>query len=153
MHGLYRKNFFMIRPESIWTRYLPLPDSAKPYFYPAVVGTATAVAAPYALCYFLGLSAAGPTAGGLFAAKMGAGVKAGSVMAVTQSVAMGGTGAVTAKIGTGLIASKVVSRYSNDKKEEVEDFDYGDEDFKDDYIPIRMNINPSERFGIEYIRL
>jgi hypothetical protein len=57
--------------------------------------------------YAVGLSTLGPVAGGLFAANMGAGVAAGSMMAVAQSMAMTtGTyvtgGVVGAVAGTGV---------------------------------------------------
>ena len=81
-----RARFFWTPEESIWLRYVPLPDSWKPYFWPVLIGTASGVGLPYVACAVLGLSAAGPVAGGWFAAHMGAGLKAGSLMAVTQSL-------------------------------------------------------------------
>jgi hypothetical protein len=54
------------------------------------VGVIVGYAAVTAGFCAIGLSAAGPVAGGLFAAKMGAGLSAGSTMAVLQSAAMSG---------------------------------------------------------------
>jgi hypothetical protein len=56
----------------------------------------------------IGLSPAGPIAGGLFAANMGAAVPAGGVMATMQSAAMTGTaygvGAAVTAVGTAATA-------------------------------------------------
>ena len=46
----------------------------------------------------VGLSAIGPVAGGLFASWMGPGVTSGSIMAVAQSLAMGGSTGLYATI-------------------------------------------------------
>ena len=60
------------------------------YMAPVAVTAGFVVSAPY-LLGAIGLSAAGPVAGGLFASMQGAGIVSGSIMATAQSVAMGGS--------------------------------------------------------------
>lgn len=60
------------------------------YTAPVTVTAGFIVSAPY-LLGAVGLSAAGPVAGGLFASMQGAGIVSGSIMATAQSVAMGGS--------------------------------------------------------------
>ena len=61
------------------------------------VGTFAAIKVGLAV---VGLAAAGPVAGGIFAAAQGAGVAAGGFMALAQSFAMGGTAIGTVKAAT-----------------------------------------------------
>lgn len=69
----------------------------------AIVGYTTVTVG---LCV-IGLSAAGPVAGGLFAAKMGAGIAAGSTMAGLQSAAMTGGAYIYGSAVGGVVGSMI----------------------------------------------
>ena len=73
-------------------------------------GLVVGICALPALFTVVGLTAIGPIAGGLFAANSGAAIAAGSAMAVTQSMAMGGSVMTASAIttGVGAVASSVL---------------------------------------------
>ena len=67
------------------------------------VGAAVGYAAVGGAFLAIGLTGAGPVAGGIFAANMGAGLTSGSVMALIQSAAMTSTSYLAgAGLGAGL---------------------------------------------------
>lgn len=79
-----------------------------------VLYTASPLIGYYGLAASMGLGAAGPVAGGWFAANMGAGLSAGGLMASLQSLAMGGNvaaanilTAITAALG-GLSVDQII---------------------------------------------
>eukprot|EP01040_Poterioochromonas_malhamensis_P009658 gene9658-10487_t len=82
----------------------------------ATVGVLTGPAVAAGIFYYgLGLSSAGPVAGGLFASYMGSGVVAGSSMAILQSVAMtpvlatgGASVGAVAGVGTGYLGADYI---------------------------------------------
>jgi hypothetical protein len=91
--------------EGMWNRLRKNPATKV-----IVLGAVGAVAAPLLVTgafYAIGLSTVGPIAGGWFAANMGAGLTAGSTMAVLQSAAMT-TGTYTVAACGGLATGSVV---------------------------------------------
>ena len=79
-------------------------------------GTVIGVVATYVTITAVGLSPAGPVAGGLFAANMGAGLAAGSWMALAQSAVMTGSAyyfGATAGAAAGTAAGGVLGAQSS----------------------------------------
>lgn len=64
----------------------------------AAAGVASAIAAPTVLGWIFGIGALGPLAGGFFAGMQGAGLAAGSLLSLIQSVVMGGTSGIAVKV-------------------------------------------------------
>lgn len=77
----------------------------------ASLGSVLGAAALGGTLLLIGLSPAGPIAGGLFAANMGAGLAAGSAMSVLQAAAMTGTSYATAAALGGVVGASSTIDY------------------------------------------
>eukprot|EP00928_Gymnodinium_smaydae_P066003 TRINITY_DN49065_c0_g1_i1.p1 TRINITY_DN49065_c0_g1~~TRINITY_DN49065_c0_g1_i1.p1 ORF type:complete len:265 (+),score=25.70 TRINITY_DN49065_c0_g1_i1:116-796(+) len=113
--GLYPRTFLELeigRKLVIFTSDPPQPwyRSALKVGAGVALGVATVAAAPAVVGAGIGVTAAGPVAGGLVATKMaaGGGIAAGGALATAQSVAMGGAG--TAAIAGGGMVGGILSR-------------------------------------------
>ena len=79
-----------------------------------VVGATVVGATPFLVGSALGITATGPLSGGVFAAFQGAGVSAGSWMAMAQSVSMAGVS--SAACASGAAVGAVISLGFGNKK-------------------------------------
>eukprot|EP00981_Chlorochromonas_danica_P007410 scaffold1709_cov158-Ochromonas_danica.AAC.20 len=82
-----------------------LPEGVLNVVSRGAVGAAVGVAVVGGAFFMIGLGPLGPVAGGWFAANMGAGLTAGSVMSLAQSAAMTGAGYVYGATAGGVVGA------------------------------------------------